>query len=265
MAIDDKTKTDDVWDDLEFKADLPVDDIDSDIELETEDGQDEPELEFETEDDGADEAPVAKKSPAPLTKQEKAIIAVKRAAQAKEAKVKELEQKLRKYESEEKRTALARKFEDEGHDPDTALKLATSETEKEYVTSALEDIKFITANQAVMARYPEASGELPRIREAMKATGRSAAEVCAFLFSSDNRFEAKARADALASARGVKSSAAGAAVSSSVERSEDGLSAKMEEARVEFEKMLGRKITASEIKVIMSRANGRKGRSYDIE
>ena len=261
---DDKTKTDDVWDDLEFEAELPTDDTDEGSGLETESGQEESEVEQDTEPDTTDEEPTNKKAPSPLTKAEKAIIAWKRTASAKDARLKEAEEELRKYKSSERKTTLAKKYEDEGHDPETALKLATSETEKEYVTNALEDIKFITANQAVLGRYPEASNELPKIREAMKATGKSAGEVCAFLFSSDNRFEAKARADALSTARGTKSSAAGAAVSSTIEQSEEGLTSRMEEARSEFEKMLGRKLTGKEVKEIMSRANGRKGRSYDI-
>lgn len=267
MATDiDKTNESDDWDDLEFNG-IPADTDDGDEpEAKAEGAEPEDDVVAETivpdeADDDATKEPA--KEPEPTkhknTAAEDAIVALKRAAKAKEQALREAQDKLRKYENIERAESLSKKYTDDGYDSETAKRLATVEIEKEQAQAMLEDMKFLTSNQAVLAKYPEASNELNRVREVMKATGKGISEVCGFLFSTDNSFEAKARADALAVA---KNKTVPAAILSQATPSGTTLTKSQMEYKAQFEKLLGKKLSDSEVKTMLSR---RRGQYYNVE
>lgn len=265
FGLDDLDETDDAdTDDSAGKAlgDDELDEMD-DMDAEEADSEDE-ESEDTLDDDEQEEDTEPKAKPSTLSKADKALVRYKKQATAAERKAKELEDKLSKYESAERKEKLRAQLEDEGYDPETASRLAEAEAERDTTRRLLEDTKFLMQNQAVLMRYPDASANLDRIREAMKATGKSLPEVCAFLFSKDSRFDAKAKADMLAGARGHKAAGAATAVSAEAEPEDESLTQNQEYYRRHFERMLGRKLSGKETKEILSRSGGRKGRQYEI-
>jgi hypothetical protein len=92
-----------------------------------------------------------------------------------------------------KKKAIVDKFIDKGFDEDEALVEAEKFIENENFKNTVKRLDFVTKNQDVLAKFPQAQKKIEKLMEIQKATGWSLDRICRVEFS--NNYDNKIKND----------------------------------------------------------------------
>lgn len=191
--------------DLDGEEDTILDDDDDDFhfEFESEDDEenDESDLEEEDESDEQDEEEPDEDEPEQPTpkkrtsKEEKAIVALKRERQKLREENRKMQEMLKKRQESKQSEGILKKYLSEGYDEDTAKRM----TEQDLVTSRqqerLELLEFKDENSDVLRQFPRALREADRIKRIVDTAGITVEQACRGLYGTNKRpdYEERAR------------------------------------------------------------------------
>lgn len=191
--------------DLDDGEDSPLDDDDDDFhfEFESEDDEenDESDLGEEEEPDDQDEEEPEDEEPEQPTpkkrtsKEEKAIVALKRERQKLREENRKMQEMLKKRQESKQSESLLKKYLSEGFDEDTAKRMAEQDLVTSRQQERLELLEFKDENSDVLRQFPRALREADRIKRIVDTAGITVEQACRGLYGTNKRpdYEERAR------------------------------------------------------------------------
>lgn len=182
--------------------DLPEKEVDV-VESEESDSDEQQE---DAEDD-SDEVivPQEKASPKKGSKEEAAIIALKRENKRLQEEMRNIQTQKQQDERIKAQSALEAKYLTDGYDADTAKYMAERETRLTDMEQRVELSEFKADNAQLFVKYPEAKQDASTIMKHMKATGLTAEQICTAMYQ---KVESERDSRAKAAAKGTLQSSA---------------------------------------------------------
>lgn len=191
--------------DLDDGEDSPLDDDDDDFhfEFESEDDEenDESDLGEEEEPDDQDEEEPEDEEPEQPTpkkrtsKEEKAIVALKRERQKLREENRKMQEMLKKRQESKQSESLLKKYLSEGFDEDTAKRMANQDLVTARQQERLELLEFKDENSDVLRQFPDAMRQADRIKRIVETAGITVEQACRGLYGTNKRpdYEERAR------------------------------------------------------------------------
>ena len=195
---------DDILDDddddfhFEFESDDDDDESQDDDNEPDFDDEDEPDDESDSDDseeDDEDEEPRSKSRPKQTSKQEKAIVALKREQKRLREENQRMQRQLAKRKSKNEADNLVKQYVSEGQDEETAKRMAQQELMFRKQQERLDILEFKDSNADVLAQYPGALRDAAKIKKLVEVGDISVEQACRGLYGTHKRpdYEDRAR------------------------------------------------------------------------
>lgn len=125
-----------------------------------------------------DESDVVEPQTKTLSKEEKAILALKKELKLAKQLLKEKADESERVASEQRKANVIQSYKDKGYDEETAVLYANNELKMKVLEEKLAVTEFKEENAEVLAKYPEAKSDLKWLMDAVEKTGLSAEQLC---------------------------------------------------------------------------------------
>lgn len=193
--------------DLDDGEDTMLDDDDDDFHFEFESEDDEENDEDESDlgeeqepDDQDEEEPEAEEPEQPTpkkrtSKEEKAIVALKRKQRELMHENRKMQEALKRREDARKNDDLIKKYLSDGFDEDTAKRMANQDLVTARQQERLELLEFKDENSDVLRQFPDAMRQADRIKRIVETAGITVEQACRGLYGTNKRpdYEERAR------------------------------------------------------------------------
>lgn len=124
-----------------------------------------------------DESDVVNKQTKTLSKEEKAILSLKKELKLAKLLLKEKDTEAQKVESVQRKANVIQSYKDKGYDDDTAALYANNELKLVAMEEKLAMTEFKEENAEVLRKYPDAKTEIRWLMDAVQKTGLSAEQI----------------------------------------------------------------------------------------
>ena len=125
-----------------------------------------------------DESDAVNKQTKTLSKEEKAILALKKELKVAKQLLKTQAAETERIEAEQRKANAIQSYKDKGYDEDTANLYANNELKLKSLEEKLALTEFKEENAEVLRKFPEAKTEIRWLMEAVEKTGLSAEQLC---------------------------------------------------------------------------------------